>query len=1331
MAERPIEPEVIDFTLRSLRTDEPPARDMLKGEFYDKDDWLSNLPKNTQALICAVQKAGDHPDRPLHCTNIAAQHFHRWQSTKNIEDLNSAIALYVVALRYTIPDDLQRLDRLDAIAFAYQAKWEHTKSDRDLDIAAHFFNRGVVVAGPDDPILAKYLTNLAFILNRRWSLLKRPQDREDAKHHFAKATELSISHPMYPQMLSNYGEFIRLTSEGEETLRISALKEAVELLERAVQLLRPGLAVPYGTIWRNAAIANHDLYEITMDEKFSAKTVEFYRQSIASTTQHSHSILARNELAEHYVLRYKMLRHNDDFTQGLQLYDAVLEIKDTHFAATIGKADMLWMKADANVHSTESRAEIHEACRLADNSINLIDASSQSRGWAYFRTSAIYSTCYERDGEGRFLDRAVELSKLSLQYSKHRAFWEFSCWCAETCLSRYDKTGSPEDLSMAFKAVHGAMNVLDKRETKALASCYWYLGKCYMSEHSSHGRPEDLEAALEWLEAACVPSSKQEQTLALRQNDLANAFRYKFHQSFNIRHLDRAIDTYAYSLSNLRKARLPSNHDNFAILRTGIGSAMIERYNRWSSQDDLKSAIESFRGCLRLTETHSPRYAGRVCNLSWSLQLMFMLQKDLSLLEEAQSYLLTVLNSNTDPGSQLLRLAHFYMGNIYLSYFDSSKNVADLDLAVEQYDHMETLSGDDSRFRADAANNKAIALHKKALVSGHLQSYLDSIAEFDDAAKMNSTRPTQLITARLNRAETFRDMYEQLHDAHYGHAALREFSELAARNDARTDLLLRAAEVASRLEVSLNKDYGAAYLHAKEALDILPGAVLLFSNRLEQLRLVRKYHFLPSNGMALAIAADVQPSQILANIEQSRAFIWERYLLSETPIKALREQHEQFANEFERLRSLLITQRPSESNSIIGSALPPKDQLRLERHAHTQSYDELLAKIRQEKGFEHFPLTYAPDDINVGRDEAMPIVYINLNTYRCDAVIAFSNGVKVLALKDLEMDHVFYQAGQLYAAQLQLSEDFRMACATFEQVMLWLWQAVAKPILEHLERDGFNNGDMRNKRVFWVSSGWLSVFPIHAAGDWTLGRRPETNPSVQERCISSYIPSIKALDFLRRQSEHHGSLADEGKALLVGMPDTPGMSQDSDLNADIEIASIMSLMDEDISAQVLLSPLPTSSDVKSALSRCEMAHFACHGCADREDPSKSALRFADWKKNPFNVRTMLNMKLERCQLVVLSACETAANKDILLRDEGLHIAGAFNMAGVPHAVAGMWKISDEASIELVQAFYTALFQDQSRQRYTATATALHTGTESLRAKGLHPLLWGAFVHMGP
>ena len=1332
MAASPIARETIDFALKSLRLNETPAEDLPWGSFYDNDGWLESLPRSTQAFICAVEQVGDHPDRSLLYSHMAAQQLATWKNTKSTEDLDAAIAMYVVAIKYTRPDDAQRPDRLSALAFACQSRWEQTNNPGDLDVTVHFFRRTVIAAEPDNTALAAFLTNLACILKRRWELLKKPEDLQDAKLGFSRSIDLAAHHPLLPLMLSNFGDLIRLTTPAGDVLRLKSLTEAADLHERALKALQPSLPMPYSAIWRHAAISQHALFKITFNETSSSKAIEYYKRSIEMTLKSNPTYLSWHiELAEHLTLRYHRWKRLEDIEEAIHLYDRIITIDQRNFAAAIGIADILRMLADKNTDVTSRRRQLKEACQLADYSITLIDEESDSRGWAYFRASAIYSCYYEEDGDLCYLDTAVDLSKLSLQYTKHEAFWEFGRWCGEVCQSRHVETGSAGDLGQAFRAVRIAIESLDWRDTENLTPCLWVLGKCYACLSRRSGKTDDLKEALKWLETACVPFPGQEDTLALIQNDLANAYVSLHHQTFAPDCLDNAIQHYTYSIRNLTKSGMRSNHQNFAMLQTGIGQAMLERFQQWDSQDDLKSAVTSFRTCLSMTESRSPRHAGRACNLSCSLQLSFTLHKYGTLLKEAQSLLMNVLNSADSPANQVLRLAHCHMGNIYLYHYNNSGHLSDTDLAIEQYDQMKALSGEPGRFRAEAKINRSVALHKKAQNSAEIQDYTAAIAQFDDVVAMESTDALQILTARANKAETYRDMFETFGNTHDGIRALQEFNDLANMVDARTDLIIRAAEAASVLVVSLNSDYSAAYSHILKAMKLLPQAISLFSNRLEQLRLVRKYHYLPSSATALAIAAGTEPTHVLFRLEEARAFIWERFLLYDTPLDRLRQEHPWLAHEFEYLRSSLTSQKTLESGSIFHNVLPEKDQIRLERHASTNSYADLVKKIRKLEGFEDFLLASSSNENLTAEAHDSPVVLVNTSSYRCDAIIRSRKGITSLPLESLRMEDVTQQALQLYAAQFALSNDFMEACTRFEQVMLWLWQVIAKPILEALEHEDLMQTNIDKQRVFWVSSGWLSIFPIHAAGDWTSSRQSNTKPSVQERVISSYVPSLRVLDFMRRREQHLNAPDAPGKTLLVGMPTTPDMGPDSNLDADLEIAMIDSLIQESSPVESLLSPLPTFSDVTTSLPICELAHFACHGCADSDDPSKSAIRLADWVQKPLNVRTLLNMKLQRCHLVFLSACETAANKDLLLRDEGLHVAGAFNMAGVPHAVAGMWKIEDAASIALVKAFYEKLFEGKARERYKGTAVALHTAVESLRTRGFHPVLWGAFVHMGP
>lgn len=79
-----------------------------------------------------------------------------------------------------------------------------------------------------------------------------------------------------------------------------------------------------------------------------------------------------------------------------------------------------------------------------------------------------------------------------------------------------------------------------------------------------------------------------------------------------------------------------------------------------------------------------------------------------------------------------------------------------------------------------------------------------------------------------------------------------------------------------------------------------------------------------------------------------------------------------------------------------------------------------------------------------------------------------------------------------------------------EAILEWLWDVVTCPVLEAL---GFQSPIQDDKwpRIWWIPTGSLSHFPLHAAGRF-VERSTET---VLDRVMSSYSPSIKALVYGR------------------------------------------------------------------------------------------------------------------------------------------------------------------------------------------------------------------------
>jgi CHAT domain-containing protein len=103
------------------------------------------------------------------------------------------------------------------------------------------------------------------------------------------------------------------------------------------------------------------------------------------------------------------------------------------------------------------------------------------------------------------------------------------------------------------------------------------------------------------------------------------------------------------------------------------------------------------------------------------------------------------------------------------------------------------------------------------------------------------------------------------------------------------------------------------------------------------------------------------------------------------------------------------------------------------------------------------------------------------------------------------------------------------------------------------------------------------------------------------------------------------------------------------------------------------------------------------------------------------------------RLVYLSACSTAEIKDNKLRDEGLHITSAFQIAGFPHAIGSLWSADDEICVKVADAFYNNLTEGGSTPVFldSRVAQALRAAVLSLQSQYKDdPSIWAQFVHFG-
>jgi CHAT domain-containing protein len=209
---------------------------------------------------------------------------------------------------------------------------------------------------------------------------------------------------------------------------------------------------------------------------------------------------------------------------------------------------------------------------------------------------------------------------------------------------------------------------------------------------------------------------------------------------------------------------------------------------------------------------------------------------------------------------------------------------------------------------------------------------------------------------------------------------------------------------------------------------------------------------------------------------------------------------------------------------------------------------------------------------------------------------------------------------------------------------------------------------------------------------------------IQRREVS-YAPSaVVLLQCLARPKNHFRN------ALVLGVADKEIPAVHEELRAfDRIFPEVKCFLDQTATTEMLRQ---YSGDR-------DILHLACHAHFRSDNPLFSSLRLGDgW----FTARDAYGLKLN-CGLVTLSACETGMNT-VAPGDELMGLARGFLSAGCPSVVMSLWTIDDQATAELMVAFYEELTRKKS------PATALRAAQVKLLEQRPYPFFWSPFVLVG-
>ncbi|KAI3579302.1 CHAT domain-containing protein [Fusarium oxysporum f. sp. albedinis] len=729
--------------------------------------------------------------------------------------------------------------------------------------------------------------------------------------------------------------------------------------------------------------------------------------------------------------------------------------------------------------------------------------------------------------------------------------------------------------------------------------------------------------------------------------------------------------------------------------------ALSERYETHGDQNDLEEAIEVVKQAIEVTEEDSLERMAQLSNYANFLGDRYLRTGSIRDLEESIHIFEMVCDHIEDDEVYLDR--HKCLSNFGIQLTQRYRRigtVGDLRQAIQIGRKACKLSPDDDSkskhlsnlaiilkheyFRTDDPDvlEEAISVQRKAVEAAH-KNHPDIFATFHNLATLLTTKykltqnledlEEALRLGRLavdltpedhaNRAACLNTLAVQLSDMskktgvsshlheaiNYGQKALDATEESHPERASRLTKEKEHLDAAiAHLDSALHiPDWDKAYEAVKTAMDLVPHLIAQTTSNADK-------------QTAVALSANRGALAALRFLEQGRGLMAASVDKSRMECLDLRTEQPELAENLNRFQG-----RHAGMNHDLG-----------ELH-------RLLDDIRQRPGFEEF--LSAPSESGI-KNTAIPraIIVINTSEFRRDAIIVESDQIRSIPLPQLTI--------------LDIRSNTQQGHISSPKILEWLWHTIAEPVLGAL---GINevSPEERLPRIWWIPTGVLSIYPLHAAGRHYKGSRD----TVIDRAMSSYSSSVRAIIRTRSRAGLKPFPLGNERAVLTSMERTPGYNALP--SAGREISQLRPICAS--KGFEVVEPKGIKEDIVSQFPECKVFHFAGHGATNLRDPSQSSLLLQD---EPLTVSTLLETNIQQYSpfLAYLSACGTGQIAHEKFLDERIHLISAFQLAGFRHVIGTLWEVGDDISVHMARITYEAIQRGDSADE--SVCRGLHKAT---------------------
>ncbi|KAJ9422997.1 CHAT domain-containing protein [Fusarium oxysporum] len=821
---------------------------------------------------------------------------------------------------------------------------------------------------------------------------------------------------------------------------------------------------------------------------------------------------------------------------------------------------------------------------------------------------------------------------------------------ARTLYELFEETRNLSELQESITLTRNTVAVTPEDDPEWLDRIRKLNVTIYILYHET-GDSKDLEEAINVVKRYLEKASKDHPHWSEQLSNYANYLDSLHSRTGDLAHLEEAVEFGRMSLKDI-----PKNSPNLQIVLGNLSIVLSRRSMIRGSMVDLEESVSYARTALEVTPSDCPSRYIQLHNLGSMLLKRFSrnqenvrdLNQGIALLREA---LTSISSTNPEIESILSRLA-----SALDTRHDKFGSSDDLEEGIEIARKAIASMGNPFVEGPTSISTLAALLKKRFRAGGSLEDIIEAIAI------------SQKTLESMPEDSPFRtDLWTTLGDlfaAKFGTTWVTSDLEEAVRSyrcavEHPTGNILRRI-IAATSVMPLCLSLQDAYDIGRTAIDLVPGIATARSLETgDRQHLLSFARGLAASVTGAAIRLKKDPSEALAILEQGRGIMGSSLDDIRTDIKELQQSFPQLAERFMRLREEL---EPS-TGSHFSDELEEDRGLR--RRNAAENFDDLLDEIRKKPGFEDFLGPLTTDQILIERERITSMVF-----------------------KDLD-------DGEL----IERAEGFDLGTPN---TLEWLWNTITGRVLEALGFTETPPNQQEWPHVWWIPTGPLSRFPLHASGR----HRERSGKAVMDRVISSYSPSLRALVHGRRQRV---VTAGPAEALLIDAEHTGNHPHLPQARAEIKVVS-------KICESMAIRPVSvgqSKQDMLSCLRNCKIFHFAGHGYTNGDDPSKSHLCLSD-TSDPLTVGDILKLNLHEASpfLSYLSACSTGRVQDDKFIDESIHLISAFQLAGFRHVIGTLWKVRDKHCVDVARVTYEAIREGGMTD--DSVCRGLHKATRMLR-----------------